>query len=120
MIAARAWLAEAARAVNSGHVHTPAFDALMVPAFQATVKDIVGGEVKLRLHYPGPLPFQPTRLAKTNATHRSVYGCAIYQGFATDPKTKKVAGPLVTNGVEDHLFIKMDTGRSSISSTHQG
>lgn len=55
----RAWAAETARTINTGHYDSAALKALMTPALAKAKKNLAGGEVGC--HYPGPLPFTPIR-----------------------------------------------------------
>lgn len=55
----RAWAAETARTINTGHYDNAALKALMTPALAKAKKNLAGGEVGC--HYPGPLPFTPIR-----------------------------------------------------------
>lgn len=85
----RAWAAQAARTVNSGHYTSKALEALMTPTFAKTMKHVLGTEVGR--YYPGPIPFTPINLRVPSATVHQSDGCLEANGFAQNPKTHKPA-----------------------------
>lgn len=105
--ALRAWAAQAARTVNSGHYTDKALQALMTPALAKTMPHVLGDLVGQ--YMPGPLPFTPTSVKRVSAQERYVEGCMLTNGFGIDRKTGKVmhkrrvqaldAGAHLSNGV---------------------
>jgi hypothetical protein len=87
--ALRAFAAQAARTLSSGHITDPKLDALMTPAFGKLLKSVAGSEVG-RI-YPGPNPFTPMKVTHITPNRREVDVCWVAAGWSLDPKTHKVA-----------------------------
>jgi hypothetical protein len=87
VIALRAWAAQAAKTVNSGHYTDKALQALMTPALAKTMKHVMGNVVGQ--HMPGPVPFTPIAVKRISARERYIDACFVTNGFAVNPKTGK-------------------------------
>lgn len=88
-MAYRAWAAQAARTINSGHYTSAPLAQLMTPTFAKTMKRLLGTEVGR--YYPGPIPFTPVSLTNPSAATRRSDGCVFFDGFAENAKTHKPA-----------------------------
>ena len=93
MKAMRAFAAQAARTINSGHQIDSKLRALMTPGLAKSVRYITGPDVGL--YYPGPVPFTPVSVRAVSSTQRQMNLCFIGKGFAEKPSTKKPASALM-------------------------
>jgi hypothetical protein len=87
--ALRAWAAEAAKTINTGHYDSAALNALMVPSLAKKMKFLAGGEVGF--YYPGPVPFTPVRITVRSSRERDVAICFLGSGYSQNPKTHEPA-----------------------------
>ena len=90
--AMRAWAAQAARTVNSGHYNDAALSALMTAGLGKTMRHVFNGDVGL--YYPGPLPFTPVSVKVVSATERDMRLCVVGTGFAEKRTTHRPAEAL--------------------------
>jgi len=88
----RAWARRAAQTIDNGHYTSAELRALLTPAVAAEMKQTLGTEVGL--HYPGPAPFTPLRVAVTSPTSRKIDICLVSDGFSQNKTTHKPAKPL--------------------------
>lgn len=87
--ALRAFAAQAARTLTSGHAIDAKLNALVTPAFAKVLPGIV--ETEVGKIYPGPNPFTPVKITSATPTQRNVNVCWVAAGWSLDPKTHKVA-----------------------------
>jgi hypothetical protein len=90
--ALRDFAAASARTINSGRYISPQLRTLMTPTVAKEMKQTNGPDVGL--HYPGPVPFTPLRVAVTSTTSRRIDACWVSTGFAQKPQANKPAKPL--------------------------
>lgn len=103
--ALRQWAVVAAQTVNSGHDDSAALNKLMTPTEPKYIHYVLND---VGMHYPGPLPFTPLRLASPTTAERDIYACFLATGFAVDPKTGK---PEAYKPLPSKVVMQLSGGR---------